>query len=289
MMLKKLADLKRRLSVALSLGIVVAGLIVFSSNQVVSVILMLLVALLASVGVWEYARLAREKEIQPQVPGMMVLAILEVFAFYTSLVLVDFPELPLLVIAVGAVFFFMKHFKNTTDALPNIAVQFFGVCYVAAPLSLLLGVLYPPIHQGIPQEGRWWLAYLILVTKITDVCAYFIGRLWGKTPLAPQLSPKKTVEGALAGLVSAVLLSVALQVLGTRFAGSSFDLTLLEAIILGVLIGIFGQIGDLAESLLKRDAVVKDSNTLPGVGGVLDMVDSLLVTTPIVYFFLRMH
>ncbi len=288
-MLKKLTDLKRRFSVSLSSTIVAAGLIIFSSNHIVSVILMLLVAALAGVGVWEYAQLAREKEIQPRVLGMVVLAILEVLAFYTSLVLVDFPELPLLVIAVGAVFFFMKHFRDTRNALPNIAVQFFGVCYVAAPLSLLLGVLYPPTHDGVLQEGRWWLAYLILVTKITDVVAYFIGRLWGKTPLAPQLSPKKTVEGAIAGLVAAILLSMCLQDLGAHFSNGSFHLTLIESIILGALIGVFGQIGDLAESLLKRDAVVKDSNTLPGVGGILDMVDSLLVTTPIVYFFLRMH
>ena len=71
----------------------------------------------------------------------------------------------------------------------------------------MLGVLYPFAHHGIPQEGRWWLVYLIFVTKIVDVGAYFVGRLWGKHKLSPTLSPKKTIEGAIAGLI-AVLASL---------------------------------------------------------------------------------
>ncbi len=220
---------------------------------------------------------------------MVIVATLEVAAFYASLVFVDFPQLPVLVLACAGIVFFLAHFKQTTNALPNIAVQFFGVCYVAVPLSLLLGVLYPFAHNGAPQEGKWWLAYLIVVTKITDVGAYFVGRLWGKLKLSPLLSPKKTVEGAVAGLICAVLLSVAMHYFGSKYSNGTFHLSLTESIWLGFLIGIFGQIGDLAESLLKRDAVVKDSNTLPGLGGVLDMVDSLLLTTPVVYFFLCMH
>jgi phosphatidate cytidylyltransferase len=127
------------------------------------------------------------------------------------------------------------------------------------------------------------------VTKITDVGAYFVGRLWGKTKLSPTLSPKKTVEGAAAGFISAVIASILIHFAGRQFFNSHFGLSFVESIWLGMLIGVFGQIGDLAESLLKRDAVVKDSNTLPGLGGVLDMVDSLLFTAPIVYFFIRMH
>ena len=77
--------------------------------------------------------------------------------------------------------------------------------------------------------------------------------------------------------------------IGREFAGKSFPLHPIDALFLGIVIGIFGQIGDLAESLLKRDAVVKDSNTLPGLGGVLDMLDSLIFTAPIVYFYLRWY
>ncbi len=286
---KRMADLNRRLVVSSVIGVSVASLIIFSSNGLISFLLMLVVAALAAIGVWEYAQLARAKDIQPQTALMVTLAALEVAAFYASLLFVNFPELPVLILAVGAILFFINHFKDTTNALPNIAVQFFGVCYVAAPLSFLLGVLYPFSHHGVIQEGKWWLVYLIAVTKITDVTGYFVGRLWGKCKLAPLLSPKKTIEGAISGLFASVLLSVGFHFLGEKFSNGTFHLSLPESIILGLFIGVFGQIGDLAESLLKRDAVVKDSNTLPGLGGVLDMVDSLLMTTPIVYFFLRMH
>jgi len=284
-----MADLRRRLTVSLIIGVIVAALIAFSTTPFVSLLLMLFVAALAAVGVWEYAQLAIAKGVTPATRWMMVAAVAEVAALYASLVFVDFPQLPILVLAVAIVLFFLLHFRDATDSLFTIAVEFFGVVYVAAPLSLMLGVLYPVAHQGIPQEGRWWLVYLILVTKITDVGAYFVGRLWGKHQLSPHLSPKKTVEGAIAGFFSAVLMSMLIYYAGRHFFDGNFELSLSESIWLGMLVGGIGQIGDLAESLLKRDAVVKDSNTLPGLGGVLDMVDSLLFTTPIVYFFIRMH
>jgi phosphatidate cytidylyltransferase len=289
MKLKQMADLNRRLVVSSVLGIIVAFLIAFSTSPFVSLLLMLSVAALAAVGIWEYAQLAINKGLQPATRWMVIAAVAEVVALYASLVFVDFPQLPVLVLAIAMVVFFLLHFRDAAGALFTIAVEFFGVAYVAAPLSLMLGVLYPIAHQGIPQEGRWWLVCLILVTKITDVGAYFVGRLWGKKKLSPTLSPKKTVEGAIAGFFSAVVASALIHFAGRQFFDGNFGLSLTESIWLGMLIGIFGQIGDLAESLLKRDAVVKDSNTLPGLGGVLDMVDSLLFTTPIVYFFIRMH
>jgi phosphatidate cytidylyltransferase len=138
-------------------------------------------------------------------------------------------------------------------------------------------------------DGRWWLVYLLVVTKITDIGAYFIGRLWGKRRLAPVLSPKKTIEGAFGGFICAILGSLAMVYIGQEFAGKSFPLHPSDALWLGIVIGIFGQIGDLAESLLKRDAAAKDSNTLPGLGGILDMLDSLIFTAPIVYFYLRWY
>jgi phosphatidate cytidylyltransferase len=288
MRLKQMADLNRRLVVSSILGIIVAFLIAFSTSSFVSLLLMLSVAALAAIGVWEYAQLAINKGVEPAVRWMIAAAVAEVIALYASLVFVDFPQLPILVFAIALVVFFLLHFGDTKDALLMIAVEFFSIAYIAAPLGLMLGVLYPVAYHGVSQEGRWWLVYLILVTKITDVGAYFVGRLWGKTKLS-QLSPKKTVEGAVAGFISAVIASILIHFAGTQFFGHHFSLSFTESIWLGMMIGVFGQIGDLAESLLKRDAVVKDSNTLPGLGGILDMVDSLLFTAPIVYFFIRMH
>jgi phosphatidate cytidylyltransferase len=284
-----MADLSSRLMISISVGICVATLIVFSLLPFVSFLLMLFVAGISATGVWEYTQLAIAKKRHPATRLMIAIAILEVIALYISLVFVDLPQLPILVVALGIITFFIHRFKRVTGALNEIAIEFFGIVYVAVPLSLILGVLYPSPHQGFPQEGRWWLLYLIVVTKITDVSAYFVGRLWGKNKLCPSLSPQKTVEGAIAGFIGAVCTSIVIHKLAAYMQMEWFHLSFSESIWLGMLIGILGQVGDLAESLLKRDAVVKDSNTLPGLGGVLDMVDSLLFTTPVVYFFLRMH
>src|SRR5579871_287795 len=265
MQTKQMTDLKRRLTVSVILGSIVTFLIAFSTSSFVSFLLMLSVAALAAIGTWEYAQLAINKKVGPVIRWMVIAAVAEVAALYASLVFVDFPQLPVLVLVVEMVIFFLLHFKDHKDALLTIAAEFFGIAYVAAPLGLMLGVLYPVSHHGIPQEGRWWLVYLIFVTKITDVGAYFVGRLWGKYKLSPLLSPKKTVEGSIAGFLCAILMSMSFHYMGTYFFMGNFSFTLLESLWLGALIGIFGQVGDLAESLLKRDADVKDSNVLPGL------------------------
>jgi len=285
--LKHLPDLNRRLAVSSITVILVATLLAFYTFVPVTIVLVLCVASLVGVGVWEYAKLAIAKKFDPSVKAMILIAMAEVFAFFAAHKNVVIPEFPALVLVIGAIVFFLIHFKGTSDALANVAIEFFGVCYVAVPLSTLLGILYPLSHEGNIQDGRWWLVYLIVVTKITDVGAYFVGKLWGKTKLAPILSPKKTVEGAIAGFICAIGVSMFISYLGKTVAPHSFDLPLSESLFLGILIGALAQVGDLAESLLKRDAVVKDSNSLPGLGGVLDMVDSLLFTAPIVYFYLK--
>ena len=287
MNLTSLPDLKKRLVVTTVVLAIVSLLLAFYSYVPVTALLVLCVAALVGVGVWEYAQLALAKGLQPHTSAMITIAVAEVFAFFAAHKNVVIPEFPALVLVVGVIIFFLIHFKDSTQALVNIAVEFFGVCYVAVPLSVSLGILYPLVKQGSAQDGRLWLVYLIAVTKITDVAAYFIGKIWGRRKLAPVLSPKKTIEGAVAGFFAAVLMSLFFSFLANVVSTSQFRLPFLEALFLGVLIGLLSQVGDLAESLLKRDAVVKDSNRLPGVGGVLDMVDSLLLTAPIVYFYLK--
>ena len=245
-------------------------------------------AAMAGVGVWEYAKLASTKGVKPAVLLMVIVAACEVVAFFIGHKWIHSQELPVFVFAIGVGLFFLNRFRKAEEALVNVAVDFFGVAYVAVPLSYMLAILYP-INPFPSMDGRWWLFYLIVVTKITDVGAYFVGRIWGKTALAPTLSPKKTVEGAAGGLVCAVLFSLGIVFLGRMYAGTAFPLEYPDALWLGILIGVFGQIGDLAESLLKRDADVKDSNRIPGLGGVLDMIDSLIFTAPIVYFYLRWY
>jgi len=285
MKITQMRDLNGRLWTSIIIAIVAAILIGFSPYPWVGFLVACCIAALVGIGIWEYVQLAQAKNFHPDSRLMIIIAVLEVFAFYFSQRFLFFPQLPLVVLFIGVIIFFLAHFHHSYKALAQVAIELFGICYVTIPLCFMLGILYPKIHQ----DGRWWLMYLIVVTKITDIGGYFVGRLWGKRKLAPLLSPKKTIEGAMAGFFSAVAMSFLLSWMGKRYLQGSFDLGFIHALCLGALIGILAQIGDLAESLLKRDAFVKDSNRLPGLGGVLDMVDSLLLTTPVVYFYLAIH
>ena len=192
-------------------------------------------------------------------------------------------SLPLIVFFISFLLLFALHFNENDGAVVDLAVSSFGITYIAVPMGMLLGILY----SGLGQDGRWWVAYLLVVTKITDVGAYFAGSLWGRRKLAPTISPGKTVEGAIFGLICAVCASYVFHLLSDWVGARLFHLGMVEWLCLGIILGLTGQFGDLSESLLKRDANKKDSNSLPGLGGVLDSIDSLLFNAPIVYFYLN--
>ncbi len=151
-----------------------------------------------------------------------------------------------------------------------------GVLYV----SVMLGHLV--LLRALP-EGSWWIFMLLGIVMMSDTCAYFAGRAFGKHKLAPLVSPKKTIEGAFGGLAgSAVFALVAVVSLGWSHVSVS------QALTLGILTGLVSQIGDLAESLLKRGADVKDSGTIfPGHGGLLDRLDSILPGCVVLYYLIR--
>jgi phosphatidate cytidylyltransferase len=161
---------------------------------------------------------------------------------------------------------------KSKDHLISIAITLFALFYISWFFSFFIKIKYLP-------DGARLVSFLIIVTKSGDIGAYFIGKRYGKHPLIPRISPRKTKQGALGGLFVSVLAAFACKLLFV-------DLPFIHIILLGFLLGIIGQVGDLAESLLKRDYDVKDSSKkLPGLGGVLDVIDSLLFTTPIFYFY----
>lgn len=158
---------------------------------------------------------------------------------------------------------------------------------VAGDLSLtVLGLLYLPLLLGhltllrqLPH-GREWVFLVLVIIMIGDSAAYFVGSALGKRRLYPAISPKKSVEGALGGLAGSVLGALACRLIFFPALG------VLDCLLLGAGLGLFGQVGDLFESMLKRAFGVKDSGTLiPGHGGLLDRLDSLLFAFPPAYYY----
>lgn len=280
-------DLKNRMIIN-SIAMTVVGLLLyFSQYKLVQFLIVLVIGALAVGGIWEYIAFLKIKKVKVSFWLLSSLGILIILANYLAILHIAFS--PLTGLAIAAFFFsiFFYNFYNVDGAIINIATCVFGVIYIVFPLSMMLGILYPSSISTEFNDGRVWLAYLIVVTKITDVGAYFIGKLWGKSKLAPHLSPGKTMAGAIAGFFAAGIMSIVFYFIGKVLSPNLFAITLIQAVVLGGVIGVFSQLGDLAESLLKRDAQVKDSNKVPGVGGILDMLDSLLFTSPILYLFLR--
>ena len=242
------------------------------------------IAAMAAIAIWEYEQFAKAKGGQMIFPALLVITVLETGAFYAAARAPYLQSLPLVVFFIGFLVLFALHFRQKDGAVVDLAVSSFGLLYIAIPMGMVLGILYFPFLDNA-QDGRWWMIYLLIVTKITDVGAYFAGNLWGRRKLAPSISPGKTVEGAIFGLICAILASFVVYLL-SDYAGGKLHLGSIESLLLGLVLGVTGQFGDLSESLLKRDANKKDSNALPGLGGVLDSVDSLLFNAPIIYLYL---
>jgi len=165
---------------------------------------------------------------------------------------------------------------TSLDGLRRSALLFLGTIYVPFTMAHLILLVRLP-------EGMKWLLLLVACLWIGDTVALLVGNLMGRRPLAPRVSPKKTVEGALGCLAGVGLTLLLFRALYLPHMSLSLG------VLLALGIGVLGQLGDLSESLIKRAAGVKDSGSLiPGHGGMLDRLDSFLFTSPFVYYLLRM-
>ncbi len=171
--------------------------------------------------------------------------------------------------------------------LERIFACIFGFLYVVVLASFLVRILYLKGADGETGgvAGIYLVVYVLAVTKFTDMGAYVVGSMIGKHKMIPHISPKKTWQGFGGALLFAQLASVLMIAL---FPERLVPVTLGHGAVLALLLGVWAVCGDLAESILKRCFGVKDSgNSLPGIGGVLDLVDSVLYTAPVFYFYYR--
>ncbi len=173
------------------------------------------------------------------------------------------------------------------EPLQTMAYTLFGLLYVLWLFNFITKIVYllPRSDTGA-VTGQFYCLYLIVVTKFSDMGAYLVGSAVGRHQMIPHISPKKTWEGFFGALGLSLLASLALFAL---MPGHLSMLTWTHATLLGLLLGFAAVIGDLAESIIKRSTGVKDSgNFLPGIGGALDLIDSLLFTAPLLFFYLRL-
>jgi phosphatidate cytidylyltransferase len=170
--------------------------------------------------------------------------------------------------------------RSNTAGILAISTTLFGLMYVPWLLNFIQKINFFP---GV--DGKIYVLYFVIVTKFSDTGAYAVGSLIGRHKMIPRISPGKTWEG----LGGAIFFSTAASLVFAHFLGDKMaGMNRLHAVVIGVLLGSTAVIGDLIESLFKREAGVKDSGGLfPGIGGILDLLDSLLFNAPIMYLYLR--
>jgi phosphatidate cytidylyltransferase len=167
--------------------------------------------------------------------------------------------------------------QNAQRAIERLSITFFGAFFIPWTLAHLI------LIRGIRPFGMQYIYFVFIVIWMLDTGAYVIGKRFGRHSLAAMISPKKTIEGAVGGVITGIVTAMLCRMC---FLRDGFSLS--EAAMLGLIISIISQFSDLAESLLKRDAGVKDSaNLLPGHGGMLDRFDSFLFTAPLLYYYLN--
>ena len=235
----------------------------------------LLASIMIGIAMMEFFNIIKRKNIVVYQYFGIIIGMLVPIIIYFQMGTEGYFTLEPIFIVVACLFIFVLQFirRDSSQALTSIAVTLFGLLYIAWLFSFFIKLKFLP-------NGTLLVLFLILVTKTGDVGAYLIGSFFGKHNLIPRISPNKTIEGTVGGLI----FSITTAVLSKSYL-PSFPYG--HLITLGVLLGILGQVGDLAESLLKRDCGVKDSGAnLSGLGGILDLIDSLLFTTPIFYFYM---
>lgn len=250
-----------------------------------------LLAIASTLAAWEFYRLAEKAGARPmQTAGMVIAGLipLAVHARYLGLP-VDRVVSPTVAVLIVVALFSAVIFSRGVTGRPlmSVSATVFGVLYTAAMLAFAYALRYHPYAVG-RTAGTALLALVLALVWISDTAAFFVGRTLGRRKLIPSVSPGKTVAGAVGAVVANGVASWAL----VRFLlvpQAQLGLRPVHAILFGIAISVATQLGDLAESLIKREAAVKDSSQIiPGHGGVLDRIDGMLFALPVAYWLLTL-
>lgn len=264
-----MSDLARRVLTALVLAPLAIGAVVLGGWPFLAFLVLLTV--LAQAELYGMCEAAGVRPFRP--PGYVAGALLVTVPLWGG-------ALPLATVAV-LILLAAELYRRQERPLENAAAGVLAVFYPAV-LAAWVAHLRVGAAPVIGEAGAAWLTVTALVAVwAADSVAYFTGRAFGRTPLFPRVSPKKTVEGLIGGVVGAVAFTVLMKAVAMPFLGW------IDAVVMGVLAGAVGPVGDLTASLFKRSVGLKDSGRLlPGHGGVLDRIDAALFVVPLIALYL---
>jgi len=262
-----------------------------------AVVVFAVILLLGLGGQAEFYRMLRRAEVPVfTVVGAVAGAALLAVTFFTlgplgrGAVAARELEWGVLLATLLAVFLRVFPQKYNPRPLETMGCTLLGVWYVPFLLNFVSTLAYtwePGGWGPLPETGRLLLLYLVVTVKCSDIGAYTVGRLIGRHKLIPRISPNKTWEGFIGGLAFSMAASCGFSYFCHGFLGK-VPLPMMHAVVLGLLLALVGVVGDLFESLIKRASHTKDSGTVvPGMGGLLDVLDSLLFGAPVLYAYVR--
>lgn len=230
--------------------------------------------LIGLVSFYEFSNMIKKKSIYTcNLIGFISVAIIILNSYFMLV------QTKIIVLSILPLLLIVELFRNKDSAISNISATLLGIVYLGVFSSTLIGIR--EFYSNNYVYGGYIIIAVFITLWMTDSAAYFIGTAIGKHKLFPRVSPNKSWEGAIAGFIFALISLVASKLIYLDF------LSWTDIIAFSVIIGIFGQVGDLIESLIKRDSGVKDSsNLIPGHGGIFDRFDSLLFSAPIIYIYL---
>ncbi len=276
-----MTELTRRFIVA-AVGIPVGLGVAFIGGAPLAAML----GMIALLGAREFFALVRTEGAEPLTGiGVVLAAAVPLAVHGQTLGVFRVPLVSVVLLAMGLLAAALWTRRAAGKPASAVSLTVFGVVYTGGTISYAYLLRYHDYAVG-PAAGTALLMYPLILTWTCDAAAYAVGKKIGKNKLMPSVSPGKTVEGAIAGVICATLVAVLYSTLVLRPVAQLAS-SMMSTILFGVVISVAAQVGDLAESLLKRSAGVKDSsNLLPGHGGILDRFDSLYFVLPLAYLML---
>jgi phosphatidate cytidylyltransferase len=235
---------------------------------------LIFILLIGLISFYEFCKFSESKQVSPlKNTGMAAIFLIIVnsqFHFFS------YYELFLII---ALVIVFTELFRNQGSAILNIGTTFLGLFYIGLFVSSIVEVRN---FFGYSFQGAYLIISIFATIWICDSAAFFGGKALGKHKLFPRVSPNKSWEGAVFGFVFAIATMILAKVIILQF------LSWRDVVVIGIIVGLIGQLGDLFESLLKRDAAVKDSSgIIPGHGGIFDRFDSFIAVSPVIYLYLK--